>query len=307
MSKGELRDRFDSPAVRSGVPGRPRRDRPPGPARARAPQRARRTGRPGVRGHARRPVRRPPAGGRDAGRRGHGGTRDRRAERLGAGSPRVPAIAVRARHVHRDERPRPRASRGDGLDRRRGGVRPAHLAPLPPPDPRRTDRVRRLELPRHRRPGRRAALRVQRRGRLGARARLPPLVPRVRRRPAGDLLGRADRRGAACICRSSGRCRAGSRTTGSGSPGTGSARVTSAGRSCPGSRSVCEDEATTLPISDGDRQALPARAPVLDRGAPSSAARSSGGTTAWMPVAHPGWPTELLARLPRRLGYNLGP
>ena len=287
------------------VPGHARRDRPPGPARARAPQRAPRTRRPDLRGHPRDAVRRTAAGCRDAGRRRASRARDRRTERLGARPPRVPPIAVRPRHVHRDERPRTRSPGADALDRWRGRVRHADLAPLPAPDARRTDRVRRFELPRHRRPRRRATLRVQRRGSLGARARLPPLVPRVRRCPAGGLLGRADRRGraaSAVLRHAAGRDHAlrgrVHRKRGRPVPPRREDPLRSGARR----RGRVDDPADLRRRSD----ALPARTPLLDRGALGQsgdrpARRPTGfGTRAGTADGSAGPP-------PRRLGFQLGP
>jgi hypothetical protein len=67
-----------------------------------------------------------------------------------------------------------------------------------------------------------------------------------------------------------------------------------------------QDEATTLPISDGDRRRFPPEPifsigeRVVGRAIFRRDDRLDAGRT-------PGRLTDLLARLPRRLGYMLGP
>ena len=67
-----------------------------------------------------------------------------------------------------------------------------------------------------------------------------------------------------------------------------------------------EDEATTLPISDGDRKRFPPEPlfsfgeRVVSRAIVRRDERLDAGRS-------PGWLTDPLARLPRRLGYMLGP
>ena len=288
-----------------GLPGRPCRDRAPRPARTGAPASARRARRPDLRGHARRAVRRPPAGGRNAVRRGPGRARDRRPERVGAGAAGLPPIAAPARHVHRDERPRPRAPRGDALDGRRGRVRPADLPPLPAADARRADRVRRLEPPRHRRGRRLGRLRLRRALGRRARARFPSVVPRVPRRAARDLVGRADRRrgpAPAVLRHAAGR----GHTLRAGVHGERGRPVSPRGQDPLGPRARGGGRGDDAPDLGRRPHPLPTRAPLLDRGAP----RQPGDRPARRP---PGCETvsrgadRPLARLPRRLGYMLGP
>ena len=67
-----------------------------------------------------------------------------------------------------------------------------------------------------------------------------------------------------------------------------------------------EDEATTLPISDGDRLRFPPE-PLLTLGERLISRTIVRRDDRLDAGRAPGRATELLARLPRRLGYNLGP
>ena len=67
-----------------------------------------------------------------------------------------------------------------------------------------------------------------------------------------------------------------------------------------------EDEVTTLPISDGDRKRFPPEPlfsigeRLVSRAIVRRDERLDAGRS-------PGWLTDRLARLPRRLGFQLGP
>ena len=67
-----------------------------------------------------------------------------------------------------------------------------------------------------------------------------------------------------------------------------------------------EDEATTLPISDGDRMRFPPEPlfSIGERLVSRAMVRRDDRLDAGRP---PGWLTDRLARLPRRVGYDLGP
>jgi hypothetical protein len=67
-----------------------------------------------------------------------------------------------------------------------------------------------------------------------------------------------------------------------------------------------QDDATTLPISDGDRIRFPPEPlfSIGERVVSHAIVRRDDRLDAGR---SPGWPTDLLAHLPRRLGYNLGP
>jgi glycine/D-amino acid oxidase-like deaminating enzyme len=67
-----------------------------------------------------------------------------------------------------------------------------------------------------------------------------------------------------------------------------------------------EDEATTLPISDGDRMRFPPE-PLLSMGERVVSRAIVRRDERLDAGRSPGWLTDRLARLPRRLGYMLGP
>ena len=209
-----------------------------------------------------------------------------------------------ARHVHRRHRAGAGAARGDRLDRRRRPRRLAHRAPLLPHHPGRTDRVRRRR--RHRRARRRArpATALRRALDRQVRRRFSPVLPFVGRRRIEaawggpmDVTGRhlpsfgtlpggtvhsasATRAGgldrAIWAARSSRRWRSGSRTS------TPRCR-SSTSRCCGSRRSRCS------------------------RSAPRSRSVRSSARTRRRTVGSGRSADAFVARMPRRMGYELGP
>jgi hypothetical protein len=93
---------------------------------------------------------------------------------------------------------------------------------------------------------------------------------------------------------------------GLGFTGNGVGPCLVAGKILSGLALGIQDEATTLPICDGDRVRFPPEplfTPgewIVSRAIIRRDERLEAGR-------RPGIPTDLMARLPRRLGYNLGP
>ena len=79
-----------------------------------------------------------------------------------------------------------------------------------------------------------------------------------------------------------------------------------AGKILSGLALGAQDEATTLPISDGDRLRFPPE-PLFGLGERAVGRAIVRRDERLDAGRAPGWTTDLLARLPRRLGYNLGP
>src|SRR5581483_884430 len=119
-----------------GVPSRVR-DGPAGPAGPRAAARAPRAGCPDLRADAGPPVPPGPAGRRgDAPRIRSGGGGGRRRRLVGGPLAAVPAAPRRPGQLHRAHGSRARAPGRDRVDRRGGDPRSATVAPLPAHDPR---------------------------------------------------------------------------------------------------------------------------------------------------------------------------
>ena len=134
--------------------------------------------------------------------------------------------------------PVPELLQRDQLDRRRGGLRRAHVPPLLPHDQRRTRADgQRLGPDRLRRAGRRA-LHARRRD-LRARRRRPAQAPaRSRRARRSRTPGAARSTSRRTTCRSSARSPTPGSTTAPATRATAPGRPGSAARSCPGSSSA---------------------------------------------------------------------
>ena len=202
--------------------------------------------------------------------------------------------------------PAPDAPRGDRLDRGRGPRRLADRAPVLPHHARRADRVRR----------------GVRGGRPRGRARSPAPVRRSDRWPRWSTTSggssprgptsRSRRPGAVRwtspgdTCRRSGRCRAGTLHYGLGYTGGGVGPCHLGGKILSALALGVEDEHTALPLVDLEMMRFPPE-PFLSVGAAitqhaivrKDEAEDRGRRTDPL--------TRFVAKLPRRMGYELGP